>query len=155
MQIAQQLAEMIADAAARRERGEPAGARTDDAARLAIELAAHGEEAFDRFFELLAAKLKASGARLPPLEELPPSVAPLLAMFERSFVRDRDGELDLERTARRLDGGLRRSLGTSPRQVRRAQARAEIRRNVAASVAESLRRHGLTPACDTPEDDPE
>jgi hypothetical protein len=149
-----ELAELIAEAAARRNRGEPVARGADDAVQLVMQLGANGDDAaFDRFFARLAAALSARGASLPPLEELPPSVVPLLAGFEHAMVVDADGALDVEQTARQADGMLRRALGTSPRQMRESQLRAKIRSEVEAKVAASLRRHGLVPACDAPADD--
>jgi hypothetical protein len=40
------------------------------------------------------------------------------------------------------------ATGTSPREVRAAQLEAEIRGDIASSVAETLRKHGLVPAED-------
>jgi hypothetical protein len=146
------LAALIVDAAAQRTRGERViGNRADDLARLVIELGVEGDVAFGRFFEELAHQLQRRGVRLPPVDELPASIAPLLALFEESFIYDKSGELDAERTATRLDASLKSVLGTSPREARRAQLEAEIRKDVSESVAESLRRHGLVPAADDQE----
>jgi len=148
--VAEDLATLIANAAAAKQRGEPVSSTLDDAAALATELGSDADpDAFDTFFALLASALAERGARLPPMNELPPTVVPLLVAFEGSITYDAAGTIDLDRTAMRADVAMRKLIGTSPRKQRRDQQRANIKRNVAASVAESLRRHGLVPACDT------
>lgn len=150
--VAQQLADLLADAAERKQRGEPIQNCTMEAARLATELGADADPgAFDRFFELLGEQLKARGVRLPPLEELPPSVAPLIVAFANTVTLDADGMVDFERSATRAQRVIRKAIGASPRDFRRKQQRETIRRNVSASVAEALRRNGLVPACDDEE----
>lgn len=143
------LANLIVDAATRRARGEHALTLDNEVAHLVIALGAEGDAAFGRFFDALASELKRRHARLPPIDDLPPSVAPLLSLFEHSFAYDARGELDIERTAGRMDASLVAAFGTSPRKIREAELEAEIRKDVSASVAESLRQHGLVPACDT------
>lgn len=144
----QRLAELIVDAAARRQRGETVPNRSDEVARLVVELGAQGDEAFGRFLQALVQRLAATGTRLPPIDQLPPSVAPLLQLFEEAFVTDADGELDPERTAAQLDAMVKAATGTSPREVRAAQLEAEIRSDISTSVADTLRKHGLVPAAD-------
>jgi hypothetical protein len=150
--VARELADLLADAAERRHRGEPVNNRTMEAARLATELGAGADPAaFDRFFELLAEQLKSRRVRLPPLDELPPSVVPLVAAFGNTVTLDENGQVDFERSATRAQRVIRNAVGASPRDFRRTQQRATIRRNVSASVAEALRRNGLVPACDDEE----
>lgn len=153
MDAAKELADLIAEAAARRQRGEPAMDQTAEATRLVIELGAGDDGAIDRFFTALGDGLRARGTTLPPFDELPPSVVPLIAAAGNAFVVGDDGRIDYQRTADNLDETMRQAFGKSPRQVREEQLRAKIRREVSASVAESMRRAGLTPACDQPDDD--
>jgi hypothetical protein len=49
------LAQMITEAAKKRARGEPVVNRSDEVARLVIELGAQGDDALERFFEHRAA----------------------------------------------------------------------------------------------------
>jgi hypothetical protein len=153
MDAAKELAEMIADAAACRQQGRPIADRSADASRLIVELSGGGDDGFDRFFSSLGDALRARGATLPPLDELPPGVAPLIAAAADAFVVDERGQIDMQRTADNLDATMERVLGHSPRKAREEALVAEIRREVAENVAASLRRHGLTPACDTPHED--
>jgi hypothetical protein len=89
---------------------------------------------------------------MPPLDELPPSVAPLVAAADGAFALGADAHPDLEASLERMEGALQRTLGTSPHQQKRDRLRDRIRREVSASVAESLRKDGFTPARDMPED---
>lgn len=149
------LAELLAEAAARRQRGEPARdahVEAADAAQLLVALGGGDDGGFDRFFAALGAGLRARGATLPPLDQLPASVVPLIAAAGAAFIVDDAGAIDAERTAANLDRTARRAFGSSPRTARAAQLRAQIRTEVAASVAASMRAGGLTPAIDLPGD---
>jgi hypothetical protein len=149
MTAAQKLAALIAEAAARRGRGQRGRLPNDQVAALVAELGADPDEkAIERFFELLARELRSRGATLPPVEQLPPSVAPLLAAASAAFDAGPGGEPDLDAAVDRMDDAMARTLGTSPRQVERDRLRDEIRRDIAKSVADSVRRHGLVPNTD-------
>lgn len=149
MTAAHQLATLIAEAAARRARGQRGRLPNDKVAMLVAELGADPDDkAIERFFELLANELRARGTTLPPIEQLPPSVAPLLAAMSTAFEAGPDGEPDLDAAVDRMERTMARTLGTSPRAVEQDRLRDEIRRNVARSVADSVRRHGLVPSSD-------
>lgn len=146
MTAAEQLATLIADAAARRAKGQRGKLANDQVARLVAELGASEDDtAVEGFFELLARELRTRGATLPPIEQLPPSVAPLLAAMSTAF---EGGEPDLDAAVDRMERTMQRTTGFSPRQVENDRLRDEIRRDVAKSVADSVRRHGLVPSTD-------
>jgi hypothetical protein len=147
---AQQLADEIADASLRRQRGEPVAAPVENAARLVVELGVE-PGGVEEFFVALAAALRARRTKLPPIEELPACVGPLLVAAGAAFEVGPDGEIDYEATAQQLNEVLERMVGTSPRRIREERLHREIRETISASVADSLRRHGLTPACDMPD----
>jgi hypothetical protein len=150
---AEALARLLADAAARPRQPTPTAptAESEEARRL---IAAMGTDdaAIERFFASLATELQARGAMLPPLEELPPSVLPLLAAADVALAPGVDGTIDFEAAASALDAALGEHLGQSPRQARATAQRDRMRQEIAASVAASMRRHGLTPACDLDDD---
>ena|SRR6185436_19467128 len=149
MSAPQQLALLIADAVARRKRGEPVIADRAELSRLIVELgAADDDRAVDQFFLALSNELKRRGVKLPSLDHLPPEIAPLIGALGDELVQHADGTIDFEAAAARLDEAVAQTLGTSPRQHREAQLRADIRRDVAESVAASMRRHGLRPVAD-------
>ncbi len=150
----QTLARLIADAATDRARGRTPRLPSESIARLVVEISAGGEESFGRFFGELGRMLRDGGVQLPPLDELPESVAPLLAVMD-AFVYDEAGEIDVVQTADQMDARLHAVLGTSPRAMREAELRAEIREEISSSVAETMRKHGLVPLRDTPSFVPE
>jgi hypothetical protein len=141
------LVQLVVDGALRRKRGETPPDYSQEAARLIVEVGAH-DTGFEKFFTHLAAELKANDLAMPSFDELPPAIAPFAAMFGSAIVIDTDGYIDMEATAAELDASAERTFGASPRKVREAALEAQIRREVRESIAESMRRHGLTPLAD-------
>lgn len=148
------LARRLAESAARHQRGEPVSGDTADLQQLLNAVIADDDgEGLSHFFAALGTELTARGVDLPSLDQLPPNLAALLAVADASLVPGPDGDLDLDATATRLDDAVAALTGTSPRRAREEADHTQLRSEIAASVADSLRRHGLTPACDMPADD--
>ena len=150
MTAAQQLAALIAEAAARGP-GSMGAEQSGEAARLVAMLGSDPDErAIDEFFACLVSELRERGAKLPPLEQLPPMVAPLIAALGDAV----EPEADHEAIADRLDRTYEELTGASPRKERARRMEAEMRERVATSVAESVRQQGLTSVRDgEPEDE--
>jgi hypothetical protein len=124
--VAQRLATLLADVAQRK--------RTAEADEIgALVDALDDETGLEDFFTALSVELARRGAKLPPLEQLPASIAELLAAAGPAFAA---ATIQLDAPARAR---------------REAALDAEIREHAATSVADSLRRHGLVPAADVPE----
>jgi len=150
---ARRLAVMLAEAAAARSDERPFTVDTDAARGLIAELSAEGVDGTDALFVALSEELRARGATLPPLERLPPSLAALLETADEALQPGADGLIDFEAAASKLDRAVGATLGTSPREARQRAMREQIRRDVAESIARSMRAHGLTPAADMTDDD--
>jgi hypothetical protein len=151
MTAAQRLARRIAEHAVELANGRRTRLPERELTPL-LEQLGRDERGVEGFFEALAHELRARGVPMPPLDELPDSVAPLVAAADGAFDLGPDGQPDLEASLERMESALHHSLGTSPRQQLRDQLRDRIRREVSASVASSLRKDGITPARDMPDD---
>jgi hypothetical protein len=146
---ARRLAALIADTAAALQAGRPIAPDADAMRRL---IAALGAVPAGRGIAALVAALgpalRARGVtRLVP-DELPPSVAAFLEAADEAF-GDLADETDFEVLAERLD------RTTGGRAAREQALRDQIRREVSASLTETLRARGLVPAADDVDDDEE
>jgi hypothetical protein len=150
---ARRLADAIAAAAADLAAGRPIAPHADPLRRLVAELgSAPGELGVLALVQALGPALDARGVAMPPLDRFPPSVAAFLEAADEVFA---DGSpLDFEAAANRLERAAAAAFGTITPSEARAQAlREQIRREVSASIADTLRGQGLTPAADMQDDE--
>jgi hypothetical protein len=152
---AEELARLVADAHARRAAGNTVDADLPRVRRLLLDIDGDvSGRAMGHFFGALSVELERRGAKLPAIDELPAGVGDLLGALGEAFepAVATHGRPDLEAITDKLDAAFGRHLGTSPRAARRDAHEQEIRSRVAASVAESMRRNGLTPSTDFRDD---
>ncbi|WP_437607997.1 hypothetical protein WMF20_45165 [Sorangium sp. So ce834] len=145
---ARRLADAIAAAAADLAAGRPIAPHADSLRRLVAEMAsAPGDVGVLALMQALGPALDARGVAMPPLDRFPPSVAAFLEAADEVFAED--SPLDFETAADRLERAAAAAFGTiAPREARAQALREQIRREVSASIADTLRAQGLTPAAD-------
>ncbi|WP_437723466.1 hypothetical protein [Sorangium sp. So ce861] len=149
-----ELSTLLADAAEARRDGRPIEVDVDAVRRLIVDLGDDpGAEGAAALCAALAGELRARRATLPPLDAFPPGVAALLQAVDGAFAPGDDGQIDFEVVAEKLNRAVGDAMGKSLRQAREQALRDRIRRDVSASVARSMRAHGLTPAADMNADD--
>jgi len=149
---AHRLAAAIAAAAADIQSGGSISGHADSLRRLVAEFAgAPGEAGALELIDALGPALRARGVSMPPLDRFPPSVAVFLEAVDDAFADD--GPPDLDSVADRLERAAASAFGVRTVSEVRAQAlREQIRREVSASIAETVRAYGLTPAAEMVED---
>jgi hypothetical protein len=147
---AKRLADAIAEVAADLQAGRPVGARAESLRRLVADLGREpGGLGVLAFVEALGPALGARGVSMPPLSCFPPSVAAFLEAADEALDGD---ERNLDDVADRLERAAAPALGVTTREARERALREQIRSEVGASIAASMRAHGLTPSCDLPPD---
>ncbi|WP_437316229.1 hypothetical protein [Sorangium sp. So ce385] len=153
---ARRLAEAIAAAAADLKAGGSIGVHADSLRRLVAEFGtAAGGNGPRELLEALGPALRARGVSMPSLDRLPPSVAAYFEAVDDALDGASAGDAppDLESIAARLERAAAAAYGGPTVTEARAQAlREQIRREVSASIAATVRAHGLTPAADMVED---
>jgi len=152
---AERLAEVIAGAAADLQAGKSIDRHNDSLRRLIAELGrGSGELGVTALMQALGPALAARGVSMPPLDRFPPAVAAFLEAADEVVLDG--GALDMEAAADKLERAAATAFGGRTASEARAQElRERIRREVSASLADTLRAQGLTPAADMEDDEPE